>query len=97
MSDLVSQFEIEPYYTQINYHGKPVRVTPLIYGDLIKWFTNSGDGVPAYLQVDMVTQETTLTRLDQGMKYAPRRASAAQPAAASAVPLSYQGVRLLLL
>ena len=71
MSDLVSQFEIEPYYTQINYHGKPVRVTPLIYGDLIKWFTNSGDGVPAYLQVDMVTQETTLTRLDQGMKYAP--------------------------
>ena len=71
MSDLVSQFEIEPYYTQINYHGKPVRVTPLIYGDLFKWFANSGNGVPAYLQVDMVTQETTLTRLDQGMKYAP--------------------------
>lgn len=68
MSDLVSQFEIEPYYTQINYHGKPVRVTPLIYGDLFKWFANSGNGVPAYLQVDMVTQETTLTRLDQGMK-----------------------------
>ena len=28
MSDLVSQFDIEEDYTQINYHGKPVRVTP---------------------------------------------------------------------
>ncbi|MCI8553323.1 MAG: CbtA family protein [Clostridiales bacterium] len=71
MSDLVSQFEIEPYYTQINYGNRPVRVTPLIYGDLFKWFTNSGEGVPAYIRVDMVTQETTLVRLEQGMKYAP--------------------------
>ena len=71
MSDLVSQFEIEPYYTQINYGNKPVRVTPLIYGDLFKWFTNSGEGVPAYIRVDMVTQDTTLVRLEEGMKYAP--------------------------
>ena len=37
MSDLVSQFVIEDDYTQINYQGRPVRVTPLAYGDVIKW------------------------------------------------------------
>ena len=30
MSDLVSQFEIEEDFTQINYQGTPYRVTPLI-------------------------------------------------------------------
>ena len=69
MSDLVSQFEIEEHYTQINYNGKPVRVTPLRYGDLIKWFGNQKNGVPAYIMVDMTTQETTLVRLDRGIKY----------------------------
>ncbi len=69
MSDLVSQFEIENLYTQINYHGKPVRVTPLMYGDAIKWLNNQKDGIPAYITVDMTTQETTLVRLDEGIKY----------------------------
>ncbi len=71
MSDLVSQFEISEEYTQINRGNKPVRVTPLVYGDLFKWFNNQAEGVPAYIQVDMVTQDTTLVRLEQGMKYAP--------------------------
>ncbi|HIW74186.1 MAG TPA: CvpA family protein [Firmicutes bacterium] len=71
MSDLVSQFEIAPDYTQINLNDRPVRVTPLVYGDIIKWFNNNSQGIPAYIQVDMVTQETTLVRLEEGMKYAP--------------------------
>lgn len=69
MSDLVSQFEIESDYTQINYQGRPVRVTPLAYGDIIKWFNNQSEGLPGYVMVDMTTQETTLVRLEQGMKY----------------------------
>lgn len=69
MSDLVSQFEIEDIYTQINYKGKPVRVTPLRYGDVIKWFNNRKEGIPAYIMVDMATQETTLNRMDNGIKY----------------------------
>lgn len=71
MSDLVSQFEISGEYTQINYGNRPVRVTPLRYSDPIKWLNNQANGVPAYIRVDMVTQETTLVRLEQGMKYAP--------------------------
>ena len=69
MSDLVSQFEIQNIYTQINYHGKPVRVTPLQYGDIIKWLNNQSNGIPAYITVDMTTQETTLVRLEKGIKY----------------------------
>lgn len=69
MSDLVSQFEIESNYTQINYQGRPVRVTPLAYGDMIKWLNNQSEGLPGYITVDMTTQETTLVRLEQGMKY----------------------------
>lgn len=69
ISDLVSQFEIEEDYTQINYHGTPVRVTPLAYGDIIKWFGNQEQGISSYIMVDMVTQETTLVQLEDGMKY----------------------------
>ncbi len=69
MSDMVSQFEIEEDYTQINYQGVPYRVTPLTYGDPIKWFYNHSEGLPAYITVNMVTQETELVRLEEGMKY----------------------------
>lgn len=69
MSDLVSQFEIAPDYTQINYNGVPYRVTPLLYGDIIKWFNNRKEGIPGYLTVDMTTQEVSLVRLENGIRY----------------------------
>ena len=71
LSDMVSQFEILPTYTQINYQGRPVRVTSLRYGDIIKWFTNRSEGLPAYIIIDMVTQEAEVVRLSEGMKYTP--------------------------
>lgn len=69
MADLVSQFEIQEVYTQINFKDRPVRVTPLMYGDIIKWFNNQSEGIPAYITVDMTTQETQLVRLKEGIKY----------------------------
>ena len=69
LSDMVSQFEFSNDSTQINYQGRPVRVAPIVYADLIKWFTNQADGLPAYIVVDMVTQEATVTRLTEGIKY----------------------------
>ena len=69
LSDMVSQFEYSGDSTQINYQGRPVRVAPIAYADLIKWFTNRGGGLPAYVIVDMVTQEATVVRLAEGMKY----------------------------
>ena len=69
LADMVSQFEILPSYNQINYQGRPVRVTSLAYGDIIKWFTNRSEGLPAYLIIDMVTQEAEVVRLGEGMRY----------------------------
>ena len=69
LSDMVSQFDVVNDYTQINYRGRPVRIATLTYMDLIKWFTNRGDGLPAYLVIDMVTQNVELVRLSEGIKY----------------------------
>lgn len=71
MVDMVSQYEVSPYFNQINYQGKPVRVTPLQYGDLIKWFTNRSTGVPAYISIDMTTQDVDLIKLEEGIKISP--------------------------
>jgi len=69
LSDMVSQFEYSGDSTQINYKGRPVRVAPIEYADLVKWLTNRGGGLPAYVVVDMVTQEANVVRLAEGMKY----------------------------
>ena len=69
MTDLVSQFEIQENYTQINYKGTPYRVTPLRYADPIKWLYNQKKGLPAYIAVNMVDQNTDLVWLSSGMKY----------------------------
>lgn len=69
MIEYVSQFEVSPTYTQINYQGNPIRVAPLQYGSIFKWLTNRSKGVPAYIQVDMATQEVQLVKLENGIKY----------------------------
>ena len=67
----VSQFSVYPLYTQINYKGTPVRVVPLQYSNIIKWFTNRSEGLPGYIVIDMANEVTTLTELDNGIKYSP--------------------------
>lgn len=67
--DMVSQFEVSNDYTQINYQGKPVRVTPLAYASPIKWLTNNRNGIPAYILIDMATQNTECVKLEEGIKY----------------------------
>ncbi len=73
MVDMVSQFEVSPLYTQINYNDKPVRVSPLVYASPIKWIANQAEGIPAYIMIDMATQETECVRLQEGqfIKYSP--------------------------
>lgn len=69
MVDMVSQFEVSSLYSQINYQGRPVRVTPLVYASPVKWFTNQKNGIPAYISIDMATQNTELVKISQGIKY----------------------------
>ena len=71
LSEYVSQYEDAQYYTQINYKDKPVRVTTLRYANIIKWLTNTKDGIPAYMVVDMTTQEVDVVKLKDGIRYSP--------------------------
>ena len=71
LSELVSQFEVYSDSFQINYQNRPVRVTYLNYGDFFKWWNNQKAGIPAYMVIDMVTQEVTVQRLEEGIKYSP--------------------------
>lgn len=69
MVDMVSQFEADEIYSQINYKDNPVRVSPLRYASPIKWLTNHRAGIPAYIRINMATQSTELVKLEKGMKY----------------------------
>lgn len=69
VQEVVSQFEINENYTQINIKNVPVRVSPLAYSDIVKYFINSGNGIPYYVKVDMATQEADLIKLANPLKY----------------------------
>lgn len=73
MKDRVSQFVVNKSSfgkdAQINYKNTPVQVVPLEYENLIKWFTNRSNGLPAYVVVDMVTQNAEIHMVPEGIKY----------------------------
>lgn len=74
LSDLVSQFRVNQNVatakdSQINYQNTPVRVVPLEYANLIKWFTNRSEGLPGYIVVDLVKQSAEVKRVEGGIKY----------------------------
>ncbi len=71
LSDLVSQFVVSDTSAQINYKARPVRVTYLHYDSFFKWWSNRSNGIPAYMVVDMVTQDVEVVRLTEGIKYSP--------------------------
>lgn len=67
----VSQFYVSDLYTQINYNNEIIRVTPLEYAGLIKYFTNRKEGIKGYITVNSVDGTANLVTLDDGMKYLP--------------------------
>ena len=69
MADYVSQFEISDLYSQINCQDAPVRVSPLNYADVFKWWSNHNTGIPAYVIVNMSTQDTQIVRLEDPIYY----------------------------
>lgn len=69
IQEVVSQFVINSNYTQINVNNVPVRVTPLAYSDIIKYFINAKNGIPYYVRVDMATQDADLVKLVNPLKY----------------------------
>ncbi|WP_242865809.1 hypothetical protein [Desulfosporosinus sp. HMP52] len=67
--ELVSQFSVASDYTQINYQGKPVRVSPLEYAGFFKWLNNKQAGLPNYIMVDMINGKVTLEKPKQAIMY----------------------------
>ena len=65
--ELVSQFSVAADYTQINYQGKPVRVSPLEYAGFFKWLNNKKAGIPNLIMVDMINGEVTLEKPKQNI------------------------------
>lgn len=68
--DLVSQFNAGNAY-QITYNGVSYRVAPLVYAGFFQWSNNKYNGIPAYVLVNMTTQENEIVYLEDGMKYSP--------------------------
>ena len=68
-ADWVSQFYVSDAYTQINYNDEIVRVTPIEYAGLIKYFANRKDGIKGYITVNSVDGSAKLVTLDKGIRY----------------------------
>ncbi|MBQ8085095.1 MAG: hypothetical protein IJ232_03205 [Lachnospiraceae bacterium] len=71
LSDVVSQFEVESAYTQINLDNKPMKVANLKYADFFKYLSNKSEGIPGYVTVNPVDSTAKYVKLDKGMKYVP--------------------------
>ena len=70
-SEYVSQYYVSDLYTQINYNDEIIRVTPIEYDGVIKWFINRKNGINAYITVNSVNGESKLVKVDKGLKYMP--------------------------
>ena len=69
IEEVVSQFDINANYAQINVNNTPVRVSPLSYADLVKYAINAKNGIPYYVSVDMATQDAELVPLKRPLYY----------------------------
>ncbi len=70
LSDVVSQFDVSYDYTQIDYNGKPVKVSALGYAGFFKWLNNKDNGVKGYVTVNPVSMSASFEK-SEGMKYVP--------------------------
>ncbi len=70
LSDVVSQFDVSYDYIQIDYNGKPIKVSALEYAGFFKWLSNKDVGVVGYVSVDPVSMSASYNT-SEGMKYIP--------------------------
>ena len=69
LSDVISQYKVSDYYTQINFKGAPKKVSNLEYDDFFKWIANRSNGVPGMVMVDPVRSDAEYIKLATPMKY----------------------------
>lgn len=69
LSEVVSQYQVNGTYAQINYGGIPRKVSNLEYVDLFKWVNNRKNGVPGFVMVDPVNSSAEYIQFEKPMKY----------------------------
>lgn len=74
ITELVSQYEVSENYSTISYQNNPVKVAPLEYGSVLKYFMNKDTGIPGYVLVDPVKNTAQYVALTEPMRYAPSAA-----------------------
>lgn len=70
LSNVVSQFNVSDDFSQIDYQGKPIKVSALEYAGFFKWVNNRRDGTCGYVTVDPVSMTASYVE-SKGMKYIP--------------------------
>lgn len=70
LSHVVSQYDVSPTYTQINYKGSPKKVANLEYDGFFKWLGNRKNGIPGMVMVDPVASDAEYIELSEPMHYA---------------------------
>lgn len=71
ITELVSQYEVSDNYSTISYQNNPVKVAPLEYGSILKYFLNKDTGIPGYVLVDPVNNTAQYVALEEPIRYAP--------------------------
>ena len=72
LSHVVSQYDVfAEDYVQVNIHNSPMKVAPLGYASIFKWYANRKNGVPGYVTVDPVSMSASYKELQEGMHYVP--------------------------
>ena len=69
LSDVVSQYQVNGTYAQINYQGVPKKVSTLEYVDFFKWLNNRNNGIPGYVMVDPVNSSADYIKFNTPIKY----------------------------
>lgn len=70
LSGVVSQYVVSDDYTQINYRGKPIKITHLEYDGFFKWIGNRANGIPGYIMVDTLGNTAEYYEVKSGIRYA---------------------------
>ena len=70
LSSVVSQYVVSDDYTQINYKGKPIKITHLEYDGFFKWIGNRANGIPGYIMVDTLGNTAEYYEVQGGIRYA---------------------------
>jgi len=66
---VVSQYQVNGTYAQINYQGIPRKVSTLEYVDFFKWINNRDKGIPGYVMVDPVNSSADYVRFNTPIIY----------------------------